>query len=118
MWNVLFFAPMKGLYKFIFAAVGYWISGSIWGAIAGFVFGNLLDSAQVVTQNQQNRGAGGRGFSSDDLFQYYQQRSQTNDFPTMLMALSAAVMKADNKVVKAELNYVKAFFQQQFGPQF
>jgi hypothetical protein len=31
---------MKGLYKFIFAAVGYWISGSIWGAIAGFIFGN------------------------------------------------------------------------------
>lgn len=118
MWNVLFFVSMKGLYKFIFAAVGYWISGSIWGAIAGFIFGNLLDSAQLVTQNQQNRGAGGRDFSSDDLFQFYQQRSQTNDFPTMLMALSAAVMKADNKVVKAELNYVKAFFQQQFGPQF
>ena len=36
----------------------------------------------------------------------------------MLIALSAAVMKADGKVLKSELNYVKAFFAQQFGPQF
>jgi DnaJ like chaperone protein len=36
----------------------------------------------------------------------------------MLIALSAAVMRADGKVLKAELNYVKSFFAQQFGPQF
>ena len=36
----------------------------------------------------------------------------------MLMALSAAVMKADGKILKSELDYVKAFFNQQFGPQF
>ena len=34
------------------------------------------------------------------------------------MALSAAVMKADGKVLKAELDYVKNFFSQQFGNQF
>jgi DnaJ like chaperone protein len=34
------------------------------------------------------------------------------------MALSAAVMKADGKVLKAELDYVKQFFSQQFGAQF
>ncbi len=54
----------------------------------------------------------------EDIFQYYQQRSTQYDVPTMLMALSAAVMKADGKVLKAELNYVKSFFNQQFGPQF
>ena len=36
----------------------------------------------------------------------------------MLMALSAAVMKADGKVLKSELNFVKNFLSQQFGPQF
>ena len=34
------------------------------------------------------------------------------------MALSAAVMNADGKVLKSELNFVKSFFNQQFGPQF
>lgn len=60
----------------------------------------------------------GRSFSPEDLFQYYQQRSTTSDVPTMLMALSAAVMKADGKVLKSELNYVKTFLNQQFGGQF
>ena len=41
-----------------------------------------------------------------------------SDVATMLMALSAAVMKADGKVLKAELDYVKSFFSQQFGNQF
>jgi DnaJ like chaperone protein len=41
-----------------------------------------------------------------------------SDVATMLMALSAAVMKADGKVLKAELDYVKNFFSQQFGNQF
>lgn len=60
----------------------------------------------------------GRSFKPEDVFSYYQQRSTSNDIPTMLMVLSAAVMKADGKVLKAELNYVKSFFNQQFGPQF
>lgn len=69
-------------------------------------------------RNAQKGNADGRRVSPEDLFQYYQQRSTQYDVPTMLMALSAAVMKADGKVLKAELNYVKTFFNQQFGPQF
>lgn len=108
---------MKGLYKFIFAGIGYLVTGSFWGGLAGFIVGYLLDSAEVITQTQQQ---GGRpsGYSVEDMFQYYQQRAQTNDFPTMLMALSAAVMRADDKVTKGELDYVKQFFRQQFGNQF
>ena len=60
----------------------------------------------------------GRNFSEEDVFQYYKQRTSTNDVQTMLMALSAAVMKADGKVLKAELDFVKSFFQQQFGARF
>jgi DnaJ like chaperone protein len=57
--------------------------------------------------------------NTDDVFSYYQQRSSgVNEIQTMLMALSAAVMKADGKVLKAELDYVKAFFTNQFGAHF
>ena len=42
----------------------------------------------------------------------------TNDIPTMIMALSAAVMRADGKVLKSELTYVKTFLNQQFGTRF
>lgn len=61
---------------------------------------------------------GGAKLSPEDVFQYYQQRTSVNDVATMLMALSAAVMKADGKVLKAELDFVKTFFSHQFGPRF
>ena len=67
---------------------------------------------------EQARRQGGPQLSPEDVFQYYQQRTTVNDVATMLMALSAAVMKADGKVLKAELDFVKTFFSQQFGPRF
>lgn len=87
----------------------------------GFFIGSGIDNYQTLVRGAQQAGANGqqgRRMAPEDIFQYYQQRSTQYDVPTMLMALSAAVMKADGKVLKAELNYVKSFFNQQFGPQF
>ncbi len=108
------------MFKFILAVVGYFAFKSFWGAFLGFIIGSGIDNYQnLKKQFQAQGGGGGRQFSTEDLFNYYQQRStSSNDVPTMLIALSAAVMKADGKVLKAELDYVKSFFAQQFGPQF
>lgn len=102
------------------AIFGYLIFRNIFGAIIGFVIGAVIENYQRIQKQfrAQGSGNGGRQFTVEELFQYYQQRATTNDVPTMLMALSAAVMKADGKVLKSELNYVKTFFAQQFGPQF
>jgi len=91
---------------------------SFWGGVLGFIIGSGIDNYQQLKANFQAQGGGGRQFSAEDLFNYYQQRSTTSDVPTMLIALSAAVMKADGKVLKSELDFVKSFFSQQFGPQF
>lgn len=109
------------MYKIIGAIAGFLLfKGSFLGGVLGFFIGSVIDNFQrVKVQFQGQQSGGGGGYSRpEDIFQYYQQRSTTSDFPTMLMALSAVVMKADGKVLKAELNYVKAFFAQQFGPQF
>lgn len=60
------------------------------------------------------------GQGAEDIFDYYRQQASRSheDFATMLMALSAEVMKADGRPLKSELEYIKAFFAQQFGPQF
>jgi len=108
---------MKGYYKYIFALVGYLVTQRVWGALAGFILGHLLDSAEVITDETRQRYQGGAR-SQEDVFRYYQQRTTVDDFTTMLMAMSAAVMTADGKVLKSELDYVKSFFRQQFGPQF
>lgn len=106
------------MYKFILAVGGYFLfKGSILGGILGFFVGAGIDNYQRLMKNVQNQN-GGRRVTPEDMYAFYQRSSSANDVPTMLMALSAAVMKADGKVLKAELNYVKAFFNQQFGPQF
>jgi DnaJ like chaperone protein len=108
------------LFKFIFAIAGYFVFRSFWGGVLGFIIGSGVDNYQrLKAQFQSQGGAGGGQYTAEDIFRMYQQRATTSsDVPTMLIALSAAVMKADGKVLKSELNYVKAFFAQQFGPQF
>lgn len=119
---------LNGIFKWVGALAGYFLLGrSISGAFLGFFVGGFIDNYSKVKEqakNFQNSQAGGRGQYSrggqniNDIFEMYQRRSTQSDFPTMLMALSASVMKADGKVLKAELNFVKTFFAQQFGPQF
>lgn len=109
------------MFKFILAVIGYFFFGkTIGGGIFGFFVGTLIDNYQKIKQYTQQEGgaAGGRGFSRDDIFSFYQQRTTGNDFGTMLIALSAAIMRADGKVLKSELDFVKSFFSQQFGPHF
>ena len=73
------------------------------GGILGLVFGSMVDSASsgifVAGLNQQN----GR------------MTTHPGDFSVSLLILSAAVMKADGKLLRSELDYVKNFFVIQFG---
>lgn len=75
------------------------------------VFGSMFDGMQGGTYEYQGGahpygvGAGGR------------TATRPGDFAASLVVLAAAVMKADGKVVKSELDYVKNFFNQQFGQQ-
>jgi DnaJ like chaperone protein len=101
------------LYKLIGAVAGFFLLGrNILGAIIGYFIGALID-------NMMAKGGEG-GKSNEDIFEYYRQHASRSheDFATMLMALSAAVMKADGKPLKVELDYIKSFFAMQFGPQY
>lgn len=86
-------------------------------AVIGFLIGSIFDaSAAIRAKGNQNQTGGSRSF--EDMFDYYRQQTQRYDFPTQLMAMSAYMMKSDGKVLKAELNFVKAFLGQQFGEAF
>jgi DnaJ like chaperone protein len=100
------------VFKFIGALVGFFLLGrNIFGAILGFIIGSVIDGMQVTVR---------RGAKGEDIFDYYRQQASRSheDFATMLMALSAAVMKADGRPLKVELDYIKTFFARQFGPQY
>lgn len=86
--------------KWLGSGIGWAFGGPI-GAILGFAVGSAIDSVvgvegSVVTGGRRNG-------------------NQPNDFSLGLLVLVAAVMKADGKIVKSELDYVKQFFLKQFG---
>ncbi len=85
--------------KWVIGGLGWALGGPI-GGILGFVMGSAFES--------MNSGE----------FEYHphrQQGTQPGDFRISLLILSAAVMKADGKQLKSELNYIKSFFIQNFG---
>jgi DnaJ like chaperone protein len=92
------------------AKFGKWITGGLgWaffgplGGIVGFVVGSLIDGAE---QPQMAGNTSGN----------YQPRQTTQGGYIMsLLVLVAAVMKADGKILKSELEYTKQFFVRSFG---
>jgi len=90
------------------AKVGKWITGGLgWaffgpiGGILGFVVGSMFDNTTVITGRQEYQPG---------------QPTTQGGYIMSLLVLVAAVMKADGKVLKSELDYTKDFFVRSFGP--
>ncbi|MEJ2480206.1 MAG: TerB family tellurite resistance protein, partial [Acidihalobacter sp.] len=77
------------------------------GAIIGLGLGWLYDSA---TDAAKKRGFG-TTYENDPRY----TRTTPGDFAATLLVLIAAVMKADGKVVRSELDHVKIYLVRQFG---
>jgi len=83
-----------GYSRWISGGLGFAFFGPI-GGIIGFALGSLIDA------------------SSNKKIPHSQIRQ--NDFTASLMVLTAVVIKADNKILKSELNFVKHFLVKNFG---
>lgn len=98
---------MAGYGKWIAGGLG-WVFGGPIGGILGFIFGSMFDGI--------NSGAFEYKRAPGEAPPRYGS-TQQGDFSVSLLILSAAIMRADNHVKKAELEYVKRFFLQQFGQE-
>ncbi|MBQ2304059.1 MAG: TerB family tellurite resistance protein [Bacteroidales bacterium] len=83
-----------GVFKWLGGILGFTFGGGIFGGIIGYAIGSLLEK-KVKTE--------------------YRGGEQQGDFIMGLLILTAAVMKADGKVMKSELNFVKDFLAKNFG---
>lgn len=82
--------------KWIGGGVGWALGGPI-GAILGFVFGSMYDS--------MNKSYDQKGFTP----------TQEGDFKVSMLVMIAAIMKADGRIMRSELDFVKKFLLVQFG---
>lgn len=80
--------------KWIGGGLG-WVLGGPIGAIFGFAAGAFIDEVKS--------------------FQVVSGVTHTGDFKVSLLVLMAAVMKADGRLMRSELEYIKKFLIAQFG---
>ncbi len=95
--------------KWVGLGLGWALGGPI-GGILGLAFGSMFDGVQSGTS--EYKGEGGHPYGAGAVGG---QGTRPGDFAASLIVLAGAVMKADGKVLKSELDYVKKFFHQQFG---
>lgn len=90
--------------KWVAGGLGWAFFGPI-GGIVGFVVGSMIDGEQ---KNFSTDGTGTQATTRSG-------RTTTGGYVMSLLVLVAAVMKADGKILKSELDYVKQFFVRSFG---
>lgn len=91
-----------GYGKWIAGVLGWSVAGPL-GAILGFGLGAVMDD--VISSSRSVEQMDGSTLRT----------GQRNSFLLSLMVLSSAVMKADGKVMRSELEYVKQFIRRNFG---
>ena len=98
-----------GYGKWIGGVLGWILLGPI-GGIIGFILGGLGDG-------QSSKYIGGESAGDTFTSPEEKQTGNRNSFFVSLLVLSVAVIKADNRFLKFELNYVKDFIRRSFGQQ-
>lgn len=86
--------------KWIGAGLGAFAGGPI-GAIIGFTVGSMIDGSSEAIKTATRTS--------------YSGQTTAGGYVMSLLVLTAAVMKADGKVLKSELDYVKKFMVHNFG---
>ncbi|MBR3940361.1 MAG: TerB family tellurite resistance protein [Bacteroidales bacterium] len=89
--------------KWIITGLGWAFMGPI-GGIIGYIVGSAIDNTQTNINNNDPTAGTGRRYNTTP-----------NDIRIALLLLIAAVMKADGKVVKSELEHVKKFLLANYG---
>lgn len=85
--------------KWVGLGLGWAVGGPI-GGILGLALGSMFDTGSTQTQGR-----------------LYQSTTRRGDYAASLLVLVAAVMKADGRVMKSELDYVKNYFHTRFGQE-
>ncbi len=86
--------------KWVGLGLGWAVGGPI-GGILGLALGSMFDGSTISEPR-------GRIYQSTT-------RTRRGDYAASLLVLVAAVMKADGRVMKSELEYVKRYFVSRFG---
>ena len=89
--------------KWIGGVVGFMAMGPL-GALAGYVFGSMMDDAKEYA----NTGHGKVDLENGSM-------GQRNSFLFSLLVLASYIIRADGKIMHSEMEFVRKFLRANFG---
>ena len=93
--------------KWIFGGLGFVLGGPI-GALIGVGIASLFDAGSKVTE---------AGEYTQGIPHSSRQRTTQGDISVSIIVLLACVIKADGRILKSEISYVKPFLLRTFGDE-
>ncbi len=116
--------------KWLLGGLGWALLGPI-GGIIGFLLGSAIDKPKnVLEDGRRNRSDYRRNtYTSTNRHNFDYERSNTQnkqnyaygiptqlgDFMVSMLIFISEIIRADGKILKSELDYVKSYFKQKFG---
>ena len=121
---------MKWFGSWIGGTLGTMLGSGILGTLAGFCLGSIIDKmmdsradSNDYNTNKQDYYSQGNGYKQ---YQYggqngssnaHSNEEQRNSFLFSMLVLSSYIIKADNKIMHSEMEFVRQFLRQNFGEQ-
>ena len=110
-----------GIGKWIGGALGFIQFGPL-GALAGFALGslfdNMFDQGSMSAGDGQPYGGGTYGGGTYSQETYRQDsKGQRNSFLFSMLVMASYIIRADNKIMHSEMEYVRQFLRANFGEQ-
>lgn len=109
---------MAKIGRWIGGVLGFIVTGSPLGALAGYVLGSLFDTNDEDTDLSFGNGDthySGSNYQDDTRWQTNPYGQQRNDFLFSLLVLASYIIRADNKVMHSEMNLVRRWLRTNFG---
>ena len=92
--------------KWILGGLGFVVGGPI-GALIGVFIASMFDESKNTLNNTE----------STSTTNHARRRATQGDISVSIIVLLACVIKADGRVLKAEINYIKPFLLRTFGEE-
>ena len=92
--------------KWILGGLGFAVGGPI-GALIGVLVASAFETTKTTVESKDRPSGSSRR----------QQRATQGDIRVSIIVLIACVIKADGRVLKAEINYIKPFLLRTFGEE-
>lgn len=97
--------------KWILGGLGFVLGGPI-GALIGVLIASLFDSSDHVLEGDDEwQNADNQQETRSNTY----RRATVGDIRVSMVVLFACVMKADGRVMKSEVNYIKPFLLKNYG---